>query len=121
MQHASPDIANHRPGAAAKPCGGVLAAVVLVTSLTCGVAQADVKTPDGRTIDCYCTDSSGSRIELGEFICLQVDGRMFTAQCQMSLNVPMWREVQNGCLSAEGADAASDLPHTTSSTAWPRI
>ena len=67
----------------------------------------------GKTIDCYCTDSGGARIELGESICLQVGGRMFTAQCQMSLNVPMWRETQNGCLSSEaglpftplGADA----------------
>ena len=31
---------------------------------------------------------------------MQVDGRMFMAQCQMSLNVPMWREVQKGCLSS---------------------
>ena len=31
---------------------------------------------------------------------MQVDGRMFMAQCQMSLNVPMWREVQQGCLSS---------------------
>lgn len=61
---------------------------------------ADVKTPQGRTIDCYCTDKSGSRIELGQTICLQVDGRMFMAQCQMSLNVPMWREMQQGCLSS---------------------
>jgi len=42
-----------------------------------------------KSIDCYCTDSGGQRIELGESICLQVGGRMFTAQCQMSLNVPM--------------------------------
>lgn len=54
----------------------------------------------GKTVDCYCTDKSGSRIELGETICLEVDGRMFTAQCQMSLNVPMWRELQDGCLSS---------------------
>lgn len=53
-----------------------------------------------KTIDCYCTDSTGGRIELGESICLNVGGRMFTAQCQMSLNVPMWRETQNGCLSS---------------------
>lgn len=33
-------------------------------------------------------------------ICLQVDGRMFMAQCQMSLNLPMWREVQKDCLSS---------------------
>jgi hypothetical protein len=29
-----------------------------------------------------------------------VNGRMFTAQCQMSLNVPMWRETQNGCATS---------------------
>jgi hypothetical protein len=63
-------------------------------------ALADVKTPQGRTIDCYCTDRSGSRVELGQTICLQVDGRMFMAQCQMSLNVPMWREMQQGCFSS---------------------
>lgn len=55
----------------------------------------------GKTVDCYCTDSTGARIELGETICLQVDGRMFTAQCQMSLNVPMWRELQDGCVSSD--------------------
>ena len=45
-------------------------------------------------------DKTGSRVELGQTICLQVDGRMFMAQCQMSLNVPMWRETQDGCLSS---------------------
>lgn len=62
--------------------------------------QADVIGPGGKVRDCYCTDTGGSRVELGETICLQVDGRMFMAQCQMSLNVPMWREVQQGCLSS---------------------
>lgn len=61
---------------------------------------ADVIGPGGKTIDCYCTDTQGARVELGETICLFVDGRMFMAQCQMSLNVPMWREVQKGCLSS---------------------
>ena len=63
-------------------------------------ASADVTSPSGKTVDCYCTDRSGSRIELGQTICMQVDGRMFMAQCQMSLNVPMWREVEPGCLSS---------------------
>lgn len=63
-------------------------------------ASADITYPSGKTVDCYCTDSSGARVELGETICMQVDGRMFMAQCQMSLNVPMWREVQQGCLSS---------------------
>lgn len=69
-------------------------------------ATADVTSPSGKTVDCYCTDRNHNRIELGETICLQVDGRMFMAQCQMSLNVPMWREVQEGCLSSnlQGGD-----------------
>lgn len=61
---------------------------------------ADVTGPGGKVQDCYCTDKSGARVDLGETICLQVDGRMFMAQCQMSLNVPMWREVRKGCLSS---------------------
>ena len=65
-----------------------------------GPTLADVTSPSGKTVECYCTDKTGSRIELGQTICLQVDGRMFMAQCQMSLNVPMWREVQQGCLSS---------------------
>ena len=63
-------------------------------------AAADVTSPSGKTVDCYCTYRNHNRIELGETICLQVDGRMFVAQCQMSRNVPMWREVQEGCLSS---------------------
>ncbi len=63
-------------------------------------ASADITYPSGKTVECYCTDRSGARVELGETICMQVDGRMFMAQCQMSLNVPMWREVEQGCLSS---------------------
>ena len=37
---------------------------------------------------------------MGQTICLQVDGRMFMAQCQMSLNVPMWREMQQECFTS---------------------
>lgn len=74
--------------------------LLLILLVLAAPASADVKGPGGKVIDCYCTDKSGSRVELGETICLQVDGRMFMAQCQMSLNVPMWREVQKGCLSS---------------------
>lgn len=88
MQHAS----LHRP----------LGGIVLVLTLLGGTpVMADVKGPGGKVIDCYCTDKQGDRVELGETICLQVDGRMFMAQCQMSLNVPMWRKVEDGCLAAE--------------------
>ena len=74
--------------------------VLILSSLIALPAAADVTSPSGKTVECYCTDASRNRIELGETICLQVDGRMFMAQCQMSLNVPMWREVQEGCLSS---------------------
>ncbi|MEM8732327.1 MAG: hypothetical protein AAGF79_20650 [Pseudomonadota bacterium] len=70
---------------------------LLLAALMASHAAADVTGPGGKTIDCYCTDKGGSRVELGEMICLQVDGNMFMAQCQMSLNVPMWRKVQDGC------------------------
>ncbi len=81
-------------------------------------AMADYVGPDGKVRDCYCTDTSGTRIELGEMICLQVDGRMFMAQCQMSLNVPMWREVQEGCLSS---GLESGQPSINTVTVYPEI
>lgn len=74
--------------------------MIYIATLTATQALADYEM-NGKTIDCYCTDSSGKRVELGETICLHVDGRMFTAQCQMSLNVPMWREISAGCLSSQ--------------------
>lgn len=55
---------------------------------------------NGKIIDCYCTDTQGARVEVGDTICLHVDGRSFMAQCQMSLNVPMWREIAPACLSS---------------------
>lgn len=72
---------------------------LITLAIAAGPALAD-GTYNGKTIDCYCTDKSGSRVELGEMICLHVDGRSFMAQCQMSLNNPMWREISEGCLSS---------------------
>ncbi|MEL6888271.1 MAG: hypothetical protein AAFO86_06140 [Pseudomonadota bacterium] len=73
---------------------------LLISLSLASPALADVTSPSGKTVECFCTDRGGSRIELGQTICMQVDGRLFMAQCQMSLNVPMWREVQEGCLSS---------------------
>ncbi len=83
---------------------------LLILVLMASPALSDVKGPGGKVIDCYCTDKSGGRIELGETICLQVDGRMFMAQCQMSLNVPMWRELSEGCLSSSLGPPHSPIP-----------
>lgn len=73
---------------------------VAIFLLTASAGLADTKGPGGRVIDCFCTDTQGARVDLGETICLYVDGRAFMAQCQMSLNNPMWREVSEGCLSS---------------------
>ena len=67
-----------------------------------GPALAD-RVIGGKVVECYCTDRNGNRVELEEVICLQVDGKMFMAQCQMSLNVPMWRKISDGCLSSRAA------------------
>lgn len=80
----------------------------MIVALAATPVFSDVTSPAGKTVDCYCTDSKGGRVELGETICLQVDGRIFMAQCQMSLNVPMWREVSRGCLSSELRQPALD-------------
>jgi hypothetical protein len=74
--------------------------LIFISLLMVSPALADVTSPSGKTVECYCTDKTGGRVELGQTICLQVDGRMFMAQCQMSLNSPMWREVQKGCPSS---------------------
>ncbi|WP_298290526.1 hypothetical protein [uncultured Litoreibacter sp.] len=52
-----------------------------------------------KTVDCYCTDKSGARVELGQTRCMNVGGRVFMARCEMSLNVPMWREQESSCLT----------------------
>lgn len=83
----------------------LIALILLVSS----PAFADVKGPGGRVVECYCTDKQGSRVELGESICLVVDGRAFMAQCQMSLNVPMWRETGAGCLSSSLTQPLGEL------------
>ena len=92
----------------------VLIATILLSLPAAGLA--DVTGPGGKTIDCYCTDKSGARVELGELRCLRVDGRIFMAQCQMSLNVPMWREVQSSCVTAslplapQASQSPAELP-----------
>ncbi|WP_300513166.1 hypothetical protein [Aliiroseovarius sp.] len=72
----------------------------MILALVASTATADVTGPGGKVIDCYCTDTQGARVELGETICLFVDGRAFMARCEMSLNVPIWRDTGEGCVSS---------------------
>ena len=72
----------------------VLAFTVLALPIS-----ADVTSPSGKTVECYCTDKAGARVEMGENRCLSVGGRIFMARCEMSLNVPMWRETGGSCVT----------------------
>ena len=47
--------------------------------------------------DCFCTDSKGKRVELGMTSCLQIGSQSYLARCDMSLNNPTWRRVEDKC------------------------
>lgn len=49
--------------------------------------------------ECFCTDSAGKRIEMGQTTCLQIGSQQVLARCSMSLNNPTWRRLQEGCPS----------------------
>ncbi|MTI17340.1 hypothetical protein E1162_08805 [Rhodobacteraceae bacterium RKSG542] len=49
--------------------------------------------------ECYCTNR-GIKVELGDYSCLTIGSKQVFAQCQMSLNNPMWRTIQEGCPQA---------------------
>ena len=85
-----------------KLLAGTLAFIAFAT-----VACPEESLPDYP--DCYCTDRTGQRVELGDSICLVVDGRVFLARCEMSLNNPIWRELSDGCLTS-GLSGSDGLP-----------
>mgnify|MGYP001826071269 CR=1 FL=1 len=74
--------------------------VAFIIGLVATPVFADVVGPDGRVIECYCTDTRGDRVDLGQETCLVVNGRSFMALCEMSLNVPIWRDTGMGCVSS---------------------
>ncbi len=82
--------------------------LIVLLALTAYPALADV-IKGGRTIECFCTDSSGARVDLGNSVCLYVDGRAFMARCEMSLNVPMWREIADPCVSSSLGETFQNL------------
>lgn len=48
--------------------------------------------------DYFCTGGNGERYELGQIICITASScQVWLAKCDMSLNNPMWRKVQDGC------------------------
>lgn len=67
-----------------------------------GIKQSQTYSPpaakEGHSYpDCFCTNSDGDRVELGERACLEIGTRRVWARCDMSLNNPAWREDGEGC------------------------
>jgi hypothetical protein len=56
-------------------------------------------------VEYYCTDAEGKRRELGEVICITASCQSWMARCDMSLNSPTWRKMQDGC---PGVEAPAD-------------
>lgn len=77
-----------------------LAASLMLSVLPASFAAAagPVWTPMPGT-DCYCTDSTGARIEIGACACLTVGQRSFMGFCEMSQNVPIWRDTGEDCVT----------------------
>lgn len=82
-----------------------------------GAAQDRPAMP--KTIECYCTDTSGARRALGALICLRVDGRAFIARCEMALNVPIWRDTKEGCVTSRLGPPDASVPPAASPNAPP--
>lgn len=59
---------------------------------------------------CTCRNRDGSRHQLGSLVCLNVDGRRYLARCEMALNVPNWKKVQDSCPVAAGGNLMQSLP-----------
>lgn len=67
----------------------------------------------------YCTDVNGDRVELGGLTCIEVSCQpAYLARCEMSLNSPMWRMVQEGC-PAVSAEPQAPLRRFLAATARP--
>jgi len=72
--------------------------------------------------DCFCTDKTGSRIELGKVICMKVGGRSFMARCEMMLNNPMWRETGDSCVTSRNKHLPQSLdPNFDADTVHPKV
>lgn len=86
--------------------------IIFILAMMASPAFSGSITAAGKTIDCFCTDAKGVRVELGDVICLSVNGRDFLAQCDMSQNVPTWRDIGEGCLTSQAQPSPlQSVPH----------
>jgi len=53
--------------------------------------------PDAR---CTCRNRDGSKLQLGQTVCIRVGDMAYLARCEMELNVTTWRKIRDGCPEA---------------------
>jgi hypothetical protein len=99
-----------------KPLLILLTASLLLAAGPDGVSAQQAKKPVIWP-DCYCVNRGGVRHELGELVCLYVDGRSFLARCEMSLNNPSWKEIADFCPAAN-LTTRPELPRSAP-VIWP--
>ncbi|WP_234937488.1 hypothetical protein [Rhizobium herbae] len=49
---------------------------------------------------CTCRNRDGSKLELGQTVCIRVGDTAYLARCEMELNVTTWRKLRDGCPEA---------------------
>lgn len=73
----------------------------LAVLITLALVASPLAAQDQAEKPCFCRNSDGEKVMLGDIACLQVGSTMFMARCSMSLNVLTWRKVADGCLSSQ--------------------
>ena len=64
--------------------------------------------PDAR---CTCRNRDGSKLEIGQTVCIRVGDVAYLARCEMELNVTTWRKIRDGCPEARlSLDKPSIIP-----------
>ena len=80
--------------------------LALLSSPSFAEGDKGIQFKDGKYVlgayDYFCTGPDGQRFEQGEVTCLVNNScsQAWLAKCDMSLNNPMWRKVQDGCPAA---------------------
>ncbi|GMG84865.1 hypothetical protein LNKW23_40810 [Paralimibaculum aggregatum] len=47
--------------------------------------------------ECFCTDSQGRRVEIGQMACLHIGSRQVMSRCEKARNLVIWRHQTEGC------------------------
>lgn len=46
---------------------------------------------------CYCTDTQGNKVDVGQMACLQIGSRQVMSRCEKARNLVIWRHQTEGC------------------------